>query len=105
MFVWNLKINIKLFLTIVFAIIFLILITIFILSGKKIFGNKAQLVKDNLQIPNISNVDSRNFTNVLKAVYDNLDQYTGQKISFTGYIYRVSDIKERRIYSCKGYAS
>lgn len=93
MFVWNLKINVKLFLKIVFAVIAIILLAVLIFSGRKIFGNRSQIVKDDLNLPDISSIDSKNFTNVLKAVYDNLDQYEGQKVSFTGYIYRVSDIK------------
>lgn len=94
MFVWNLKFNIKLFLKIVFFIIFLVLIAIFIFSGKKIFDNREHIVKDGLNLPSVANVDTSNFTNVLKSVYENLEQYIGQKIRVTGYIYRVSDIKD-----------
>lgn len=39
-------------------------------------------------------ITSNNYTNILKAVYDDLDTYVGQKISFSGYVYRVYDFKD-----------
>jgi len=33
------------------------------------------------------------YTNVLKEVHENLDTYVGQKICYTGYVYRVSDLE------------
>ena len=37
-----------------------------------------------------------NYTNVLKAVHDNLDKYIGQEINFSGYVYRVYDLQENQ---------
>lgn len=37
-----------------------------------------------------------NYTNILKEVHENLDTYIGQKICYTGYIYRVSDLAENQ---------
>lgn len=36
-----------------------------------------------------------NYTNILKSVHDNPDEYIGQKIKFSGYIYRVIDFTEK----------
>lgn len=40
----------------------------------------------------IAYLTDENYTNVLKAVHENLDTYVGQKICYTGYVYRVSDL-------------
>ena len=35
------------------------------------------------------------YTNILKAVHDNPDEYIGQKIKFSGYVYRIIDFTEK----------
>lgn len=50
-------------------------------------------VSDN-NIPDVINISPSNYTNVLKAITDNPDAYIGKKISFTGYVYRLSDFTE-----------
>lgn len=37
-----------------------------------------------------------NYTNVLKQVHENLDTYIGQKICYTGYVYRATDFQENQ---------
>lgn len=44
----------------------------------------------------VSKLTSSNYTNVLKSVHDNVDNYVGVKISFSGYVYRVLDLKENQ---------
>lgn len=39
-------------------------------------------------------MSTSNYTNVLKTVHDNIDNYVGQKIKFSGYVYRMFDFKE-----------
>lgn len=41
-------------------------------------------------------IDSNNYTNVLKAVHDNLEEYIGKKIKFSGYVYRMYDFTENQ---------
>ena len=36
-----------------------------------------------------------NYTNILKSVHDNPDEYIGQKIKFSGYVYRIIDFTEK----------
>lgn len=92
MFVCNLKLNRKLIFKIFFVLIFIVVIVVAGISAYRIFNY--QTVNDNLKTPEISNVSSDNYTNVLKSVHDNLDEYIGQKINFTGYVYRVYDFTE-----------
>ena len=40
-----------------------------------------------------SQISTKNYTNILKAVHENIDSYVGKKISFTGYVYRVLDLQ------------
>lgn len=44
----------------------------------------------------VSNISSANYTNVLKAIHENIDSYAGVKINFTGYVYRVLDLNENQ---------
>ena len=92
MFVCNLKLTPKLIFKIVFIIIFIGVIIIAGISAYKIFDY--QTVNDSIPTPEIANITSDNYTNVLKSVHDNLDEYIGQKIHFTGYVYRVYDFTE-----------
>lgn len=41
----------------------------------------------------IAYLTDKNYTNVLREVHENLDMYIGQKICYTGYVYRVPDIE------------
>ena len=97
MFVYNIKINgsktFKAFFTCM--IIFLIIIMCIVIF--KVFSG-AIISKDNTCLPNnkVSKLTSSNYTNVLKSVHDNIDAYVGVKINFTGYVYRVLDLKENQ---------
>lgn len=37
-----------------------------------------------------------NYTNVLQNVHNNIDKYVGQKIKFTGYVYRMYDFTDEQ---------
>jgi putative membrane protein len=101
MFICNFKVNKKAFfkgLIILFTIIALILLAI---SISKIFkeiknskSNEVTTVNDTIPSPDVAVLTEENYTNILKEVHENLNTYVGQKISFTGYVYRVADIKE-----------
>ena len=81
-----------------FAIIAIVTISIFLISAYKIFVRGSdELVKytdDELPSPDIAIIQDENYSNILKQVHDDLNTYLGQKISFSGYVYRVKDIKE-----------
>ena len=90
MFICNFKINsnfmLKLFLTLLLVIVlFIIGISIF-----KLFNSSSETANDS----DIYNLTPSNYTNVLKAVHNDLDTYIGQQIRFSGYIYRVYDFDD-----------
>ena len=95
MFVYNLKINgSKVFKTF-FIVVILLIICIMGIVLFRIFNgaNKASTCMPNSYIYEIS---AKNYTNVLKTVHENIDNYVGMKIKFTGYVYRVSDLTENQ---------
>ena len=103
MFIYNLKLNKKTWgkvLIVLFSITCFILLAI---SICKILNeikqeNKSESVKNNYSIPSpdIAELTAENYCNILKEVHEDLDTYVGQKISFTGYVYRVADLKDNQ---------
>lgn len=39
-------------------------------------------------------ITPNNYTNILNSVHNDIDTYLGQRISFSGYVYRVYDLKD-----------
>lgn len=97
MFVYNFKLNSEKIVKIIFVIAVIIVIAI---CGIAIFKlvNETKKVNINDEITQIGpyKLTAENYTNILKAVHDNMDQYLGQEITFQGYVYRVSDINENQ---------
>ena len=98
MFIFNVNLN----KTKIFKI-FLVFMAIFCISlscigiykiYRKSQNSKYELYKGTCMPSNeIAYLTDKNYTNVLKEVHENLDTYIGQKICYTGYIYRVPDIE------------
>ena len=96
MFVYNVKINGSKSFKLIFFIMVLILLCILGLVMFRIF--KGPETSESTCLPNsdICKISASNYTNVLKAVHENIDDYVGTKINFTGYVYRVSNLKENQ---------
>ena len=98
MFIYNVKINSHFLVKIFFAIVAIVAISIFLISAYKIFiGGSDELPEytdDEIPSPDVAIIQDENYTNILKQVHDDLNTYLGQKVSFSGYVYRVKDIKE-----------
>lgn len=96
MFICNFKINgskvFKYFFTgiVCFIILILIFVSIKLFIGAKNSRNVSSCMPQN----EISVISAKNYTNVLKAVHENIDNYVGVKIQFTGYVYRVLDLTD-----------
>lgn len=93
MLIFNIKINGSKIFKIFISIISIIIISIVIYSIIKVVNlAKSDTCTNN---PNeISSISSNNYTNILKNVHDDLDNYLGKKINFTGYVYRSYDFNE-----------
>lgn len=98
MFIYNFKINgsklFKIFFTgmVIFLIIILIFIIFTVFSGAKSSSKDSSCLPQN----KVSKIQANNYTNILKTVHENIDSYVGMKINFTGYVYRVFDLKENQ---------
>ena len=64
----------------------------------RVFAGANNSTSSNKCLPQngISQIQAKNYTNVLKAVHENIDPYIGLKINFTGYVYRVLDLQENQ---------
>lgn len=97
MFVYNFKVNrtsiFKIFLIIV-SIVFIILFGIAVY--RIVSGNldKNFIVNDDIFQGDVATLTTDNYTDVLKMVHNDLDTYIGQKINFSGYVYRAPDFTD-----------
>lgn len=95
MFVFNVKLNSKTIVKISLIIISTIVVIFFIISLYKILSASFR-VNDKIPEPDVSYLEVESYTNVLKSVYENLDLYVGQKIGFSGYVYRNLDFSDNQ---------
>lgn len=91
MFICNFKVNSNFLLKMFLVLLLLIVLSIVAFSIYKLFNNASFTVDDALNNSQVYSLTSENYTNVLRAVHNDLDNYVGQQISFSGYVYRVSD--------------
>ena len=98
MFVFNVKVNgNKFFRTFFICMIILLLIIVSIVVFRVINGAKNNSSNSScLPQTSVNTINSSNYANVLKAVHDNIDDYVGVKINFTGYVYRVLDLNDNQ---------
>lgn len=97
MFICNFKINgtklFKIFFAgVVVFVIFILCIVCFKVFSKSSNNSTSGCIPNN----NISKISANNYTNVLKTVHENIDDYIGCKINFTGYVYRLLDLTDNQ---------
>ncbi len=93
MFVYNVKFNGKRLVKFLFVLVAIAITLYFAISAYKIYNNSFK-VKDEINEDKTMYLTAENYTNILKAVHDDVDSYTGKKICFTGYVYRLLDFKD-----------
>lgn len=97
MFICNVKVNGKLWFKVLLILMGVIVLTVFAFSVYKLFLAKDEVyTNDEVRHSNVTEILPNNYTNILKAVHDNLDSYLGKEIKFSGYVYRVIDFKENQ---------
>lgn len=98
MLIYNIKLDKKIIFKTSLAIMLIICISIGIIALYNVltsFEKKDNnLIEDTLPSSDIAVLTPENYTNILKAVHDDIDTYIGQKISFSGYVYRLSGFSE-----------
>lgn len=92
MFIFNMKIDgnktSKIFIGLLCVV--LLIITFFICYNL-LFASSFKTNDDISKQNQVFEITSQNYTNVLENVHKKLNQYIGQKIRFSGYIYRLYD--------------
>lgn len=96
MFIYNVKINGSKTFKYFFITVTLVIIIIVGIVSFKVFNGANNAPKNSSCLPQnkVTKLTTANYTTVLKTVHDNIDSYVGCHVNFTGYIYRVSDLKE-----------
>ena len=94
MFIFNVKVNGNKIFKIFFTIVTILLIFILVFVTYKIFSGASSSTSSCIPNKDIYEISTKNYTNVLKTVHDNIDTYVGKKICFTGYIYRIYDFSD-----------
>lgn len=79
------------------GIVILVIIIVGIVSFR-IFQGASNSSNTSYYLPQnkITKLTTGNYTNILKTVHENIDDYVGIQINFTGYVYRVLDLKENQ---------
>lgn len=98
MFVYHVKINGSKVFKAIFAVMVILLIIIVGIVIFKIFTGAKNSKENTTCLPRngVCNISASNYTNILKSVHENIDDYVGVKIHFTGYVYRVLDLKDNQ---------
>jgi len=94
MYIYNVHINCKRIFRIALVIMILLILLLFVLVVRRIFFNNKFKVADNIKLNDIQEISFNDYTNVLRASYEDIDSYVGVKIKFTGYVYRLIDFKD-----------
>ena len=93
MFVCNVKLNSKSIVKFSLIVISIIVVILFVISLYKIMSSSFK-TEDEIPEPDVAYIKPEEYTNILKSVYENLDIYVGQKICFSGYVYRNLDFPD-----------
>ena len=96
MFVCNIKMSGGIIKKIGIFLIALIVVAVFIIVGYKFYNATSKVtVKDTIDTSKLE-VNSTNYTSILKDSHKNIDKYIGKEIKFTGFIYRLYDFNEKQ---------
>ena len=95
MFIYNIKISGTKLSKFIFVFIIAFVIVLCGIVGYKLY--KATLVSGtDYKTNEITELNNQNYTNILKMVHDDVDTYVGQKIKYSGYVYRVYDLENNQ---------
>lgn len=91
MFIYNVKLNgTKIFKILLFVIIIFVLFLCGVVAYR--LYKSTIKVKDSINDSGTICLTNENYSTILKAVHENIDDYIGQKFKFSGYVYRVYDL-------------
>ena len=86
MFIYNLKLNSSILFKILLGFIIAIVISLCGIIAYKIYKASVKL-NDDVLTTEFTELNSQNYASVLQSVHNNIDNYVGQKIKFSGFIF------------------
>lgn len=91
MFICNVKMNTNTIKKIGISVLALIIIIVFIIAGCKFYNlaNEVRVTDD--YSSNFLEINSNNYSSILKDSHENIDKYVGKQIKFVGFVYRLYD--------------
>ena len=95
MFIYNVKLSGTMLLKFIFVIIIVFVIVLCGVIGYKIYSASIK-VNDSIMHKEIVELTNKNYSTILKTVHENIDDYVGQKIKFSGVVYRVYDLDKEQ---------
>ncbi len=96
MFVCNVKMNSGVLKKAGIFIIAFTVVVVFIVVGYKFYNATSKVtVKDEIDKSKLE-VNSSNYTSILKDSHENIDKYIGKEIRFTGFVYRLYDFNDNQ---------
>lgn len=96
MFVCNFKVDGNKLGKILLGVLFVIILIITAVVCYRILGNNFFKTNDSIKTNDVQELNVNNYTSVLKNVHENIDTYIGQKIKFSGYVYRMIDFTQEQ---------
>ena len=95
MFVFNLNLNKNKISKIILILACVLVMCILVFACIKIFNNNSTFkINDKIVAPDVIELNTNNYTNILQTVHEDLDSYIGKNISFSGYVYRLYDFTD-----------
>jgi len=103
MHVYNFKVNKNKVFKCILLLCILICVIIFFYSGYHLFSEMKNYNDENFTVNDsyfedgkVFDIPSNQYTNVLKEVHDNLDDYVGKELSFVGYVYKIDYLEQNQ---------
>jgi len=95
MFICNISLN-KSKIFKIFLYIFIAILIMAVIFGIYSFINKSKrnFVDDTIQTANILEINSENYTSILKSSHENIELFLNKTIKFSGFVYRLYDFKD-----------
>jgi len=95
MFIYNVKLSGTMLFKLIFVIIILFVIGLCGIVGYKIY-NASIKVNDDVIHREITELTNKNYSTILKTVHEDIEHYVGQKIKYSGFVYRVYDLDDEQ---------
>lgn len=98
MIIYNFKVNKKFILKSCLIFMTIICLSIGTIGIYKVIINirnqNNNLINDTIPSNEIASIEPENYTNILKQIHEDIDTYLGQKITFSGYVYRINGFSD-----------